>query len=241
MILAIVGLGNVGVTVAKGLARKGVDLLLVSRDRDKAHRLAEEIGGRVATYEQVKSADAVILTVPDGVISDVRQKLGELPKNLVLVHTSGAYPASILEHGRSVAVHPVYSFPFALAPEELQGIYWIIEGEAVEFGKKLVGLLDGRYVVVKSSVKPDYHAVLVALVKGMLSLMGDVERAWKLLGLDTEIYKPMVKGIIERISKYPIDKLLTGPQVRSDTQLWELEVNLIHGKFGWLAKYLEDN
>jgi hypothetical protein len=85
MRIAIIGTGNVGGAIARGLAGKGHDLILGARDPAGAAALATETGAQVAPpAEAAKGADIVILALPWGAAEAAVRDLGDLAGQTVV-------------------------------------------------------------------------------------------------------------------------------------------------------------
>jgi predicted dinucleotide-binding enzyme len=75
--IAIIGEGNVGGALARGLKRAGLDVRTVDKDK-------------VAVRETVSWADVVLLAVPFGVIDDVVEEIGKLVEGKTLIDVTNA-------------------------------------------------------------------------------------------------------------------------------------------------------
>lgn len=85
MRIAIIGTGNVGGAIARGLTGKGHDLVLGARDPAKVAALAAETGAQVAPpAEAAKRADIVILALPWGAAEEAVRGLGDLAGQTVV-------------------------------------------------------------------------------------------------------------------------------------------------------------
>jgi predicted dinucleotide-binding enzyme len=85
MRIAIIGTGNVGGAIARGLRGKGHDLVLGARDPAKVGALAAETGAQVApSAEAAKGADIVILALPWGAAEAAVRDLGDLAGQTVV-------------------------------------------------------------------------------------------------------------------------------------------------------------
>jgi predicted dinucleotide-binding enzyme len=85
MRIAIIGTGNVGGALARGLAGKGHDLILGARDPAGATVLANETGAHVAPpAEATKDADIVILALPWAAAEAAVRDLGDLAGQTVV-------------------------------------------------------------------------------------------------------------------------------------------------------------
>jgi len=101
--ITIIGGGNVGYHMGQALYRAGYDIVQVlSRDPDKAVAAAESMRAMPAgTISNLNDFSTVyILAVPDDAIASVAQELsniGYVPEDAIVVHTSGATPARVLQ------------------------------------------------------------------------------------------------------------------------------------------------
>lgn len=87
MNIAIIGTGNVGSAIARGLAGKGHGLVLGVRDPENADAiaLAARTGARLAMpAEAAKDAEIVILALPWAVAEDAVRPLGPLAGKVVI-------------------------------------------------------------------------------------------------------------------------------------------------------------
>jgi predicted dinucleotide-binding enzyme len=85
MRIAIIGTGNVGGAIARGLAGKGHDLILGARDPAGAAALASETGAQAALpADAAKGADIVILALPWAAAEAAVRDLGDLAGQTVV-------------------------------------------------------------------------------------------------------------------------------------------------------------
>lgn len=85
MRIAIIGTGNVGSAIARGLKGKGHQVTLGSRDPAKAEALARETGAAVAAPRAAaQGADLVILSLPWRAAEEAVRGLGELSGKVVI-------------------------------------------------------------------------------------------------------------------------------------------------------------
>lgn len=87
MKIAIIGTGNVGGAIAKGLRGKGHDIVLGVRSIDAAdvRALAEETGARLAfPIAAAAESELVILALPWNAVENITKELGDLDGKVVL-------------------------------------------------------------------------------------------------------------------------------------------------------------
>jgi len=87
MNVAIIGAGNVGGALARGLTRAGHTVSISSANKETAGAVAAETGARAATTnrEAVEGAEVVVLAVPHGAAKDVVDELAEALDDKVVV------------------------------------------------------------------------------------------------------------------------------------------------------------
>jgi predicted dinucleotide-binding enzyme len=92
MKIGVIGAGQIGGNCARQAVKAGHEVMLsFSRDPAKLEQLAAELGDRASTgaaAEAVEFADAVILSVPWGVIPDAITQAGELAGKVVIDTTN---------------------------------------------------------------------------------------------------------------------------------------------------------
>ena len=127
--VAIIGTGNIGSTLAADFAAGGQDFLLAGRDREAARKLASDLGGHaeaVSVDEAVERADVLVLAVWFDIFKQLIAQYGERLAGKVIVDPT----------------NPV-------APDGNGGFQKII-GEQQSSGQILAGLLPAGARLVKA-------------------------------------------------------------------------------------------
>ncbi len=233
--LAVVGAGNVGISLALCLREKGFTVVGACCRREKSSRRAAEILG--CRFDLLPSrftpeAEIVFITTPDRVIEETCRRLAEeggiLPGQVVL-HTSGACSSEILKTAReqgamALSLHPLQTFPAVKAGvSQIAGTYFTLEGDegALPVGKALVEALEGHLLFIKTTLKPLYHAAacvacnyFVSIVDLALQLAqkAGVPRAEALPAL-----MPLLEGTLASLKERGSPQALTGPIDRGDS------------------------
>jgi len=92
MTTAIIGIGNIGGTVARELAAGGEDVVLSATSAEKARQLAAEIGPSARSArdnrDAVARADAVVLALWLGPMQSVIQEIADLLPGKLVIDTS---------------------------------------------------------------------------------------------------------------------------------------------------------
>ncbi|MGF7184212.1 putative short-subunit dehydrogenase-like oxidoreductase (DUF2520 family) [Desulfitispora alkaliphila] len=236
MKLGIVGAGRVGSALAKLLSIKGYQVVAVaSRSKNKAEKLAGEVGAEVMDNDQVVvAADLTVLSVSDDAIEAVANEISlklnkDYRRSKGVIHCSGVHSCHVLKslEAKGLATasfHPLQSFATAeQAVRMIGGAVFTLEGdkELIETKlKTLVNHLEGKLQVIETEHKVLYHAAavvasnyLVALTQVSCEMM---ERSGFTREMALEALLPLIKGSVSNIEKLGVPKSLTGPIARGD-------------------------
>ena len=187
----VVGSGRAGSTIA-------------ARLRERGQRLTT---GRVAD----RSADLVLLCVPDGAISEVASSV---PIGPWLAHVSGATRLFALEpHRRRFSVHPLQTLTRARGPEQLDGAWAAISAESADAMKRarwLAETLGLQPFQLADTDRTLYHAGAVIGGNFLVTLYRVASRLLGESGAPPEAIVPLMRRTIEN----GFD--LTGPIARGD-------------------------
>jgi predicted dinucleotide-binding enzyme len=95
MRIAIVGAGNVGSAVARGVAKAGHSVTVTATDPAHAQSVAEQVGGTAAASvaDAARDADAVVLAVPWGAVPEVAGQLGDAAAGKVVIDATNPMKA----------------------------------------------------------------------------------------------------------------------------------------------------
>jgi predicted short-subunit dehydrogenase-like oxidoreductase (DUF2520 family) len=232
--LAIVGVGRVGRALGRRLRETGWKITVVAaRSEGRAKRGARFIGqGRpvAGISATLAFASTILLTVPDDALAGVAAELGKRAGNdlrgRIVLHTSGALDASVLEPLRFLgaavgSLHPLQSFSGVSVPP-LEGKVFAIEGDelAVRTARRIARALGGVPVGISASKKPLYHAA--GAFAGGLSLAMEVAGVRLLMAAGLKRREAqrallsLTRQVLEHYEKLGAHKAWTGPLARGD-------------------------
>ncbi|WP_018045916.1 prephenate/arogenate dehydrogenase family protein [Methylobacterium sp. 88A] len=179
--LAIVGLGLIGSSIARGARQYGLARSIVAIDRDpaviervRALGLADEATGEA---EAVAGADLVILCVPVGAVGAVAEAMAPHLKPGAILSDVGSVKASVVaavsphlpEGVRFVPAHPVagteYSGPDAGFSTLFSGRWCILtppEGTDEAATAQVQAFWEGLGAIVES-MTPEHHDLVLAI------------------------------------------------------------------------------
>ncbi len=220
--IGIVGAGNVGMSLAGAVTRKGLGVLILSDHYEGPMASLKRQDAR--TFLQ--KCHAVVISVKDRDIRGIAEFLASAGADLrgkTFLHSSGAQDSFVLsplrEKGARVGVmHPIQSFPRP-DPDLIAGIYFGVSGDegAVAFAEETARTLACRTIRIRNH--PLYHAACV-MSAGFIATL--IKLAGKALSEasdgDWRALLPMAKGTLNNIETMGPERAMTGPQVRGDTE-----------------------
>jgi predicted short-subunit dehydrogenase-like oxidoreductase (DUF2520 family) len=232
--LAIIGAGRVGRTLGRSLRECGWKIILVAaRTESTAKKAVRFIGGGRATIglpETLTGAEAILLTVPDDAIApvaaDLARMIGAELRGKIVLHTSGALDASVLEPLRrrgavTGSMHPLQTFTGVNVPP-LAGKVFAIEGDklAVRTARGIARTLGGVPVAVSADKKALYHAAGAFGAGLVLALEESGAQLLKQAGLKhreaQRALLSLTRQVLEHYEKLGAQKAWTGPLSRGD-------------------------
>ncbi len=233
--VALIGAGAMGRALGLRLAESGYPIeAVLSRTRRSAEGLAKLLGAPVASdhLSEVPDVPLVVLAVPDDQIADLADTLTAAPRpwqGAVVLHTSGAQPASLLEPlrqegARTLSFHPLQTVTRDADAQTLAGVTAGVEGEprGVAAGIELAVGLGMRYLVVSADAKPRYHLAAAMASNLLVTLMGMVQEVLASIDIDRReamaILGPLLQGTLDNLTATSPEEALTGPVARGDLQ-----------------------
>ena len=231
MKLGFIGVGTVGVALARKLSDAGYPVTAVSsKNGDSARKLAGTIDGCRPVNNQgvADAAELVLIATPDDAIAEVARGVG-WHRGQGVVHLSGADSVDILqparEDGASVgAFHPLQTFAsVAQAIENIPGSTFALEAEEPLLAtlKEMAEAVGGHWIELEASDKTIYHAAAVMACNYLVTLMKLSTDLWDKFGVPRQeavrALLPLVRGTLHNIETVGIPGCLTGPIARGDT------------------------
>lgn len=230
-----IGAGKVGFSLGKLFSRGGIHVIgYYSRHAESAEAAAQftdsiryDDPGRL-----VADCDAIFLTVPDGVITEVFEGLKNYNlQGRQLCHCSGSMTAreafpGIAETGAAgCSIHPL--FPVSDRYEsyrELKDAFFCIEGDrpCPEEWKRLLEGLGLTVQVMSSDNKVQYHAACAIASNLVCALAQESLDLLEGCGFDRDFalkaISPLMRSNMEHILSHGPAAALTGPVERNDVQ-----------------------
>lgn len=157
MQIAIIGAGNVGSAIARGVSKQGHDVILTAADPANAQKVAEEVGGHVASTasDAVTGADLVVLAVPYGAVEDMARDIADEVTGKVVIDATNPLTtdgSGLAVSDRAGAETIQALLPGAHVVKAFNTVFASNQGDPVTDGVVLDGFYAGDDQTAKSTV-----------------------------------------------------------------------------------------
>ena len=246
MRIGFIGAGKVGCSLGRFFADHGLEVTGYYDTVSGYAEEAAEFAGHSKAYEDISElvydSDALFLTVPDGLITQVWDQIRDFPlEGKYLCHCSGALSSreafpGIEDRGAfGYSIHPLFAVSDKLhSYKELSHAYFTIEGDQshLELIADLFRSFGNPVCFIEAGDKVKYHCaaaicsnLVVGLVQNGLDLMKecgfDEDSAAKALA-------PILLGNMQHIVDRGTTASLTGPVERADVKTVEKHLHCLN-------------
>ena len=235
--ISIIGGGNVATQLGKHLLVQGLNIvqLIVRAEKTAYKDLAADLNAELCTdYAHIcAEIDLLIIAVSDNAIASVAAAISENKalKHILLVHTSGATPMTILAPfaQRYGVFYPLQTFSkmrhlnMHTVPICVDAILEVDKAILLELGQKL----SGQVAIMSDSQRAYLHvgAVLVNnFTNHLFALAQDFTAKHH---TPFSILKPLIIETIEKLEYMPAKAAQTGPAKRQDENTIQRHLELI--------------
>lgn len=219
--VAVIGAGNVGKSLAQLMSDNGIDVQLISRDREQQKKACGV-------------SDIVLLTVSDNAIGKLCEQLSvHFKPGATVAHCSGALSSDALISAQrrgcfTASLHPLNTFPcleasLSLFSNTAHSTYLYAEGHAsaLTTALPLFQHLGFQTVELPSEAKTAYHTACVFACNYLTVLMDLSLESASSAGLDRQQFwnaiQPLIQTTLSNIGDRDTKAALSGPIVRGDS------------------------
>ncbi len=267
MKIGFIGAGKMGFTMGKHLrmyedciTKNGKQLYQVVGYYSQCIESAKEAARFTDTnyYESleelVKVCDALILTVPDGqipVVVDKLQGLGQHMNGKILCHTSGALSSQVFSGMDNIcgySIHPIYAVSSKTESYiKFKESFITIEGHAeyLKYFEDIFKSIGHGVKIITSNDKVKYHSSAVFasnLVIGLYNMATNLLMECGFDCLEAEnALKPLFKNNADRLYDTSQVKALTGPVERCDLDTVRKHLDVLFGDYETVYRLLSLN
>jgi predicted short-subunit dehydrogenase-like oxidoreductase (DUF2520 family) len=233
--VSFIGSGNLAWHLAPTLDNAGYTVREVfSRNQKHAQALVGRLyqaDVKTSTDFSTSKSTLFILAVSDDAIQELASEI-ILPKDAILLHTSGSQPLSVLGYATAQntgVFYPLQTFSKA-KKVDFSTIPIFIESENGETGKILVKMAKAISKQVKQISSDDRKALHIAAVfasnftNHMLTLSKQILEANQ---LNFEMVKPLIVETINKSLSIGPDNAQTGPAKRGDMEILDRHMEFL--------------
>lgn len=257
MKIGFIGAGRMGFTLGKHLSlyedisdSAGKKLYHIegyySRNTDSARDAAEftDTNYYESLEELVRCCDILMLTVPDGQIENVIEKLksfGSLIRGKIICHTSGALSSQVfsgMDSCYGYSIHPIYAVSSKTESyKNFKESFITIEGDDgyLEFFRSVFVALGHRVKIISGQDKVKYHSAAVFASNLVIGLFAMGRELLEQCGFSREeagdALKPLFMNNCQNLYDADCEKALTGPVERCDTLTVGKHLQVLDGEY----------
>ncbi len=245
MKIGFIGAGKVGFSLGRYLKENEYT---VNGYYSKSPASAEDAAKFTETnkYDTMKQlvevSDVLFLTVPDGEIPLVWERLKEIDLNKkIICHTSGALGSEVFsgmenQEVYGFSVHPILAISDKYESyKDIQSAFFTIEGSSEKIDE-VAGIFlkcKNRVQIIDASEKIKYHAACSIVSNFAVTLADVAKEMLKECGFDEKMIfdaiGPLISGNAQSIVKKGTLEALTGPIERGDTETVKKHMSVLCG------------
>ena len=212
--IVVVGAGNVGQALAKRLHEAGCQVQLLARHSLRELPQQAEI---IHLYADIwPDADLYILAVGDRNIAQAAEELAQnAPLEALVVHTSGATPATVLTpyFARHGVLWPLQTFTTGHIPDFSTMPAIIFSSEDDQNLRHFAGQIFGRTVVMDDIARSKLHVAAV-IVNNFTNHL--CQLSTQVSGSDWRLLLPLLAETVAKLRIMSPQEAQTGPAIRGD-------------------------
>lgn len=230
MKIGFIGAGNVGTSLGKLFAQRGVS---VTGYFSRTRRHAEEAAEFTRTHcfdtleEIVQASDTLFVTTSDGVVARMWNDMKTLPiKSKCICHCSGALPSSVFEGAaqcgvQTCSVHPMMAVSDRFSVwEKLNGAFFTLEGDGAPRMQEVLDTCGVQHATIQAADKARYHLASCVVSNLVVGLADWGTQLLEQCGFTQEqaltALTPLMRGNMQAICDKGAQNALTGPAERGD-------------------------
>lgn len=227
----ILGAGNVAFHLTK--AFKYADAIELVQVYNRSAKVFDEpLYDDIATTSMIntlKDADVYIIAISDNYIVELAKKL---PKDKLIVHTSGSLPMDSLPQAHRGVFYPLQTFSKA-KDVDFKNLPFCIEAKQtvdLELLFALAKKLSTAVYKIDSKQRKVLHVAAVFVNNFTNHLYHQAAMLCEENNVPFEVLKPLIQETVEKLHTLSPKAAQTGPALRNDTQTIEAHLELLNEK-----------
>jgi predicted short-subunit dehydrogenase-like oxidoreductase (DUF2520 family) len=227
--IILVGSGNVATHLGIALQDCNYKIVQVySKSIKNAKKLAQKLDTKFTNdLTQLITADLIIVSVNDDIISTVLSKI----RNTPIVHTSGSIGIDIFEPNFSDfgVFYPLQTFNKDI-DLIISEVPFCIEGSSKTFEKKLIEIarkLSNNVITMNSIQRKQLHITAIFACNFSNHMYSIADDLLTEKDIDFRILLPLIKQTIAKLNTNKPKAVQTGPAKRKDMKVIQEHINFI--------------
>ena len=234
MKIGFIGAGKAGFSLGKYFCEHNLEVTGYYSKNPQSAIQAAEFTGTMSFNDIdgiVEASDTLFLTVPDGTIKEIWDRIGKLSiGNKIICHCSGSLSSSIFSNidnhnAYGYSIHPLFGISDRFnSYKELNNAFFTLEGSEGRLYEMqmLLKQLGNPVQVISPENKPMYHSAAVFVSNFVVALAQTGIDLLKSCGFDGQSANaalgPLLTGNIQNIVRQGTVQALTGPVERCDVE-----------------------
>lgn len=233
--ITFIGAGNVAWHLAKALENAGHHIDFVySPDGQSANKLVSHLYAAEAVADldfSSSQSEIFILAVPDAVVSEIAQEI-IVPEDVVLLHTSGTLPASVLGYAATPHIGVFYPLQTFTKGKEVDfsQIPFLLEaesGKSKKYMQTLASALSKKVEWMNAQERATVHLAAVFASNFTNHLLTISRQILKESRLNTDLLQPLIAEVINKALEIGPEKAQTGPARRKDLPTMDKHMGML--------------
>lgn len=234
MKIVFIGAGNLATHLSTALVAAGQDVVQIySRTVEHASELAKRFNCLYTNnLNEVKTdADIYIISIKDDAIRSMALSLSQHMRHALFVHTAGSVSMDVFAGttDRYGVLYPMQTFS-KNRPVDFKQIPCFVEAsddQSLEIIKTLAALVSDHVMPIDSEKRKKLHLAAVLCCNLTNHCYRLAEQVLEQEGIDFSLFLPLIEETAQKVKYMSPRKAQTGPMVRYDTGVMQMQQNLI--------------
>jgi len=242
----IIGSGNVAFHLTKAIkALDSVSLVQVyNRSKEVFKQALYTDLATTTQFNELLDADLYIIAISDNSITAVSEKL---PKDKLVVHTSGSMPMTAISQQKRGVFYPLQSFSKA-KDVDFKEIPFCLEARNatdLKLLEELAKALSDKVYLINSEQRKSLHVAAVFVNNFANHMFYQAAELCKNYNVPFEILKPLIQETVAKLDELSPSEAQTGPALRNDTKTLAAHLELLNQNqqeiYNSISKSIQEN
>lgn len=234
MRIVVIGSGNLATQLSLAIKNVGKNIIQVfSRTEEHAKMLADKLGcAFTSTLEDIyKDADCYIISVKDDAIRQIVASVCPNRDKSIFIHTAGSVPMDVFKGhaSRYGVLYPMQTFSKD-KDVNFREIPCFIEASdeaTLDAIRQLAESISDNVVVADSDKRKHLHLAAVLACNLTNHCYRLAEKVLEKEDIDFKLFLPLINETARKVAVMSPKEAQTGPMVRYDTEVMEMQMNLL--------------